>query len=79
MADYRLVLYGTDDDGEGEITIELDTGDVIEGPCKFLTLKVLNVADGAKETVDLIVPASAGPALLAVLLTPEQLEAASYV
>lgn len=74
-----LVLYGTDKDGEGEVEIEFDNGSVIEGPCLFISLKVLNVNEGgAKQTLTLIVPSAAGPGLLSALLTPEQYEAASY-
>jgi hypothetical protein len=71
-----LVLYGTDKDGEGEVEIEFNNGTAIDGPCLFVSLKVLNVSEGgAKQTLTLIVPAQAGPALLAALLTEDQWEA----
>ena len=75
-----LVLYGTDKDGEGEIEIEFDNDARIEGPCLFLTLKVLDVDDGgAKRSMTLIIPTAAGPSLLAALLTEDQWEAVTNV
>lgn len=75
-----LVLYGTDKDGEGEIEMEFDNGSTLDGPCLFVSLKVLNVNNGgAKETVTLIVPVQAGPSLLAALLTDDQWDAVCNV